>query len=109
MMPGMDPRLVKQAMKKLGVKQEEIEASEVVIKCSDKNIIIRNPEVLKVNMMGQESFQISGEIYEVSPSDNSESDIQIIMGQTSCSREEAEKALKDANGDLAKAILELNS
>ena len=57
-MPGMDPRLVKQAMKKLGVKQEEIEASEVVIKCSDKNIIIRNPEVLKVNMMGQETFQV---------------------------------------------------
>jgi len=30
-------------MKKMGMKQEDIDASEVIIKCSDKEIIIRKP------------------------------------------------------------------
>ena len=103
-MPGLDPRLVKQAMKKLGVKQEEIDASEVVIKCHDKNIVIKNPEVLKVNMAGNESFQISGDVEEES---SDEKDVEMIMEQTSCSKEEAEKALEESDGDIAGAILKL--
>jgi nascent polypeptide-associated complex subunit alpha len=105
MIPGMDPKMLKQAMKKLGMKQEEIDASEVIIKCSDKNIIIKNPEVLKVNMQGSENFQISGEISE----ENNEEDLKMIMEQSSASKEDAEKALDEANGDIAEAILKLNS
>ena len=101
----MDPKMLKQAMKKLGMKQEEIDASEVIIKCSDKNIIIKNPEVLKVNMQGSENFQISGEISE----ENNEEDLKMIMEQSSASKEDAEKALDEANGDIAEAILKLNS
>jgi len=101
----MDPKLVKQAMKKMGLKQEEIPATEVIIKTQDKNYIIHNPNVTKVEMMGEESFQITGQIEEYIPI-NTE-DIQTVMDQTSCSKEEALSALKKTNGDIAEAILEL--
>ena len=45
MIPGMNPKDVQRAMKKLGIKQEEIEANEVIIKTNDKEIVIQNPQV----------------------------------------------------------------
>ena len=48
----MNPQMVKQAMKKLGIRQEEIEASRVIIQTKEKNIIILNPSVTKINMQG---------------------------------------------------------
>lgn len=102
MFPGMNKKAVEQAMKKMGVKQEEIEAREVIIKTNDKTLVIRNPSVVKVNMMGQESLQITGEIEE----ENNEEDIKVIMEQASCSSEEAKKALEE-KGDIAGAILKL--
>lgn len=107
MFQGMDPRLVKQAMKKMGMKQDDIPAIEVIIKTSDKQIIIRNPNVQKVTMMGEESFQITGDYEETS--NISDEDIQTVMDQTSCSKEEAKKALEKTQGDLAQAILNLQS
>lgn len=101
----MDPRLVQQAMKKMGMKQEPIAATEVIIKTEGKEIIIRNPTVSKVMMMGEESFQISGEIEEHTPI--KEDDIKTVMEQASCSEKDAQKALEDAHGDLAEAILGL--
>tara|TARA_Y100000310_G_C20326011_1_gene643024 strand:- start:75 stop:398 length:324 start_codon:yes stop_codon:yes gene_type:complete len=105
MFPGMNPKAVKQAMKKMGIKQENIDAHEVIIKTSDKNIIIRNPSVQKVNMMGEDSFQISGQVSEESPIN--EDDINTVMEQASCSKEKALEALEKSNGDLAEAIMSL--
>ena len=110
MIPGMNPRKIQAMMKQLGVKQEEIDASEVIIKCADRELVIRNPNVQKINMMGQESFQISGEVSEESLSsepDISEEDIKTVAEQTGKTEEEAEKAIKEAKGDLAAAILSL--
>ena len=94
-------------MKSLGMKQEEIEASEVIIKCPDKELVIRNPSVQKVNMMGQESLQISGDIEEKSIESFSEEDIKMVSEQTECSEEEARESLEKNEGDIAKSILEL--
>jgi len=95
-------------MKQLGVKQEEIEAKEVVIKCADKELIIKNPSVQKVNMMGQESLQVTGSIEERSLETFSEDDVKIVIEQTSCDEKKARKILEKNNGDIAKTILELN-
>ena len=38
MFPGMNKKAIEQAMKKLGVKQEEIEATEVIIKTTGKDL-----------------------------------------------------------------------
>ena len=110
MIPGIDPKMMKQAMKRMGIKQQDIDAKQVIIRTSTKNIIINNPAVAKVNMMGQESFQISGEVSEESLSsepDISEEDIRTVAEQTGKTEEEAEKAIKEAKGDLAAAILSL--
>jgi len=55
---------MQQMMRQMGIQQQEINATEVIIKTADKEFIITNPSVAKVNMMGQETFQISGEITE---------------------------------------------
>ena len=64
MFPGMNPKAMEQAMKKMGIAQQPVEAQEVVIRCADRDIIISNPDVVKVNMMGQMTFQISGTAVE---------------------------------------------
>lgn len=110
MFPGINPRQMQQAMKKMGIQQTEIPATEVIIKTEDKEIIISNPSVQKVNMMGQESFQISGNVEErelSSQPEISEDDIKTVMDQTGSDSETARKALEEANGDLAEAILKL--
>ena len=99
-----------QAMRKMGIQQVEIEATEVIIKCPDKQIIINNPQVSKVNMMGQETFQIVGQPEEQplsSEPDINEDDIQTVMDQTGTSKEKAKDSIEKNEGDLAKAILDL--
>ncbi len=107
MFPNINPRQMQKAMKRMGIKQEEIEATEVIIKTSDKELIIRNPHVAKVNMMGQESFQISGDVEERELKIYNEDDIKTVIDQAGCSEEEAKKALDETKGDLAEAILKL--
>jgi len=107
-MPGMDPRMMKQAMKRMGIKQDEIDAIQVVIRTPEKDLVIDNPQVVKINMMGQNSFQVSGEVKEVARTTEvhvSEDDIKTVMEQTGCSEDEAKDAIKEAEGDLAEAIL----
>lgn len=109
MIPKMNPRQMEKMMRQMGIKNENIEADEVIIRCADKEIIISNPNVQKVNMMGQDSYQISGEISERNIDEDApkftDDDIQMVMDQTNCSKNEAEDALKETTGDIAEAIL----
>jgi len=100
-------------MKQLGIKQEEIDATRVIIEKEDGKIIIDNPSVLKVNMQGQETFQISGEIREEESqgeeeTETNEKDIEMIMEKTGKSKEEVALALEKNEGDIASTILELS-
>jgi len=110
MFPGMNSRKAAQMMKKMGIQQVEIPAIEVIIKTPEKEIIITDPQVSKVNMMGQETFQIIGNINErqlsTKPEINQE-DVKTVMEQADVTEEEAKKAIEDSEGDLAKAILSL--
>jgi nascent polypeptide-associated complex subunit alpha len=111
MFPGMNPKQMQQAMKQLGIKQEEIDAIEVIIRCQDKEIVISNPSVQKIKMQGQESFQISGETSERSLSSSPEitdEDIETVMAQSGCTREEAIEAIEECDGDLAEAVIKLS-
>ncbi len=103
MLPGINQKQIESVMKRMGIKQDNVDADEVIIKSSGKNIVIRNPSVVKVNMHGSLSFQISGEVSE----EFNEDDIKTVMEQGKCSREKAVKALNENNGDLAEAILSL--
>ncbi len=112
MLPGLNPRKMQQMMKQLGIQQVDIPATEVIIRTPEKEFVITSPSVAKVNMMGQETFQISGHVEERPLSKSSEAtlsqeDIATVMEQAGVSAEEAQKALEEAQGDLAAAILAL--
>jgi len=88
---------------------------EVIIKTAEKQIIIEQPEVSILDMQGQKIFQVvGGEITETTEKTSSVSvtpkeDIKLVADQTGKSLEEAKSALKECDGDLAKAILLLQS
>lgn len=108
MFGGIDPKKISGMMKKMGINQEEINATRVIIEKEDGKLIIENPNVVKISMQGQDSFQITGEVREESNErKNREQDIQTIIEKTGASREKAEKALSET-GDLAEAILSLS-
>ncbi len=95
-------------MKQMGMAQEEISASKVIIEQTDGNkTIINNPSVVKIKMQGQETFQISGDINEETGEKFSEEDVQTIVEKTNCTEDQAKQALEET-GDLAEAILKLS-
>lgn len=123
MMPGMrgvNPRQMKQAMKRLGITTEELKGvEEVIIRTQTKEYVLTEAAVTLMDMQGQKTFQVVGEAIvrdrqgseATKPAEPAvpEEDIQLVMGQTGCDRERAIKALKDAGGQPAEAILGIMS
>ncbi len=106
MFPGLNPKKMQAVMKQMGISQEEIPASRVIIEKTDNSkMIIENPSVTRVSMQGQESFQIAGEVIE--ESSFSEEDIKTIMEKTGCTEKQAKETLEET-GDLAEAIMKLS-
>ncbi len=106
-MGKIDPRKMQAMMKQMGINQEEIEASRVIIETSDKKIIIENPSIQKIKMQGQTSFQISGDISEEENAAFSASDIELVMQKTGKTEDEVVAAL-ESTGDIAEAIIKLS-
>ncbi|WP_173391315.1 nascent polypeptide-associated complex protein [Thermococcus paralvinellae] len=107
-MKGMNPKQMKKMMKQLGIKMEELEGvKEVIIRFENKEIIISEPIVTVIEAMGEKSYQIVGkeEVREIL--NIPEEDIKLVMEQTGVDYETAKKALEEAKGDLAEAILKL--
>jgi nascent polypeptide-associated complex subunit alpha len=102
MLPGMDMKKLKRMMKDM----EQIPAERVIIE-GPKKIVIENPQVVKINLMGQETFQIVGEAHEVEEKPYTDEDVKMIMEQTGRSEEEIVKVLEKNEGDIAKTIIEL--
>jgi len=104
----MNKKQVEQAMKKLGIQEQPVDATAVIIRTPSEDIIIRNPSVSKVNMMGTWTYSISGD-EEHRPlkqePEFSDEDVSTVMQQAGCSKEEAIGALKKHGGDLAAAII----
>lgn len=106
MFPGkMNPRKINQMMKMLGVKTEEVEAKKVIIEQENGKIVIEEPQITLMTVQGQKTYTVVGK--EKKEETASEEDIGIVMQKTGCKKKEAEKALKESNGDIAEAILKL--
>jgi len=109
MFGGLDPKKMQAVMKQMGIKQEEIDTAKVIIEKTDNSRIIIEPaSVVKINMQGQESFQISGNVKEEAGEAFSEEDIKTVIEKTGKSEAEAKTALENSNGDLAEAIMSLS-
>lgn len=100
----------------MGMSMDSIpEVNQVIVKTANKDIIIDEPEVAMLNMQGQKIYQvIGGRVSEKTVVVEKklaipDEDIQLVAGQTGKSVEEAKKALEESGGDLAKAILLLQS
>jgi len=111
---GRGNRDTARMMEKMGVKMNELpEVSQVIIKTSTKDIVIDSPTVTMVTVQGQAMYQIAGgDAIETSqtstiPTSPPEADIQLVAQQTGKSLDESRKALIEASGDLARAILVL--
>ncbi len=105
MMPNINPAMMKKLMAQMNMK--EIPATQVIIK-GPKNYVINNPQVTRVNMMGQESYQISGEEEErplSSEPEISEDDVATVAEQAQVSEDEAREALEETKGDAPKQII----
>ncbi len=108
---GMNPAKMKQMMKQMGIDVKELkDVQEVVIKTADSDIIIENANVTIMKVQGSETYQIVGDVKEVTKElEISTEDIKLVMEQTGVSEEEARQALTNSNGDLAEAIVALSS
>lgn len=111
MLPGINSRQMKQAMKRLGIQQKDIDAIEVIIRTPTKDLVFKEPQVSVVNMMGQETYQVIGEPEELERKsfDISEDDIKTVIEQTGCDKETAKEMLEKNKGDIAKTIMELQN
>jgi len=103
-------------MQRMGMSMDAVQdVEQVIIKTSSKEITIEQPEVAILQMQGQKIFQVAGgKITEKIPEREaklavSEEDVKLVADQTGKSIEEARKALEECEGDLAKAILLLQS
>jgi len=107
---NVNPKQLKGMMKSMGISQEEIDAEEVIIKTAEKNIVIKPADVVKIEMQGQETFQISGEIHEEEIDESIEidkDDIKTVVEKTGCSEKLAREYLEKNEGDIIKTIKEL--
>jgi nascent polypeptide-associated complex subunit alpha len=105
-------------MQRMGMSMDGVEdVEEVIVRTPSKDIVIEKPEVAILNMHGQRIYQVVGgtvterapELAGASKPAVSEEDARLVADQTGKSVEEAKKALIECEGDLAKAILLLQS
>ncbi|WP_457752395.1 nascent polypeptide-associated complex protein [Thermococcus sp.] len=108
-MMGMNPRQMKKLMRQMGIKMEEMDGvKEVVIRLENKEIVLKDPVITIITAQGEKSYQIVPGSEEVRAIVNiSEEDIKLVMEQTGVDYETARKALIEADGDLAEAILKI--
>ena len=111
----MNPREAKRMMQRMGLNMNAVEdVEEVIIRTGSKEIVIKEPEVSILEVQGQKMFQVAGgqvteKAAERKTTTIGEEDVRLVADQTGKSLEKARKALEESGGDLAKAILLLQS
>ena len=117
----MNPREQKRMMQRMGMNMDTVaDVQQVIIRTAGKDIVIDEPEVAILQVQGQKMYQvIGGQVSEQAPSQRqtanvaqptfSEEDVRLVADQTGNILEKAKDALEECQGDLAKAILLLQS
>jgi nascent polypeptide-associated complex subunit alpha len=113
----MSPRQARRMMERMGLSMGGMpDVNEVIIRTNTKEIVLEDPEVAVLDMQGQKIFQVTGgkvterELEEPEKKITiPDEDVRLVADQTGKSVEEAQRALEETEGDLAKAILLLQS
>ena len=107
-------RELRRMLKRYGVEVEELQGvKEVTISAEDYEIVIRDPQVAILNLGQQKVVQIlcsslervRRETREAPGPAVAEEDVEFVVEQTGVSREEAARAIAEAGGDVARAIM----
>lgn len=110
----LSPRDAKRMMQRMGLNMGQIpDVQEVIVRTATKEIVVENPEVAVLDMHGQKIFQVTGERIVERAIEKKvtipEEDIRLVADQTGKNIDEAKRALEETHGDLAKAILLLQT
>ncbi|MCG2879959.1 MAG: nascent polypeptide-associated complex protein [Vulcanisaeta sp.] len=135
---ALNPRDVKRLLKRLGITDLNLEevngVTKVVIYLGDGSTIeVDKPVVTRIRFQGLSIYQVQASdsnirinkpqiitapqprsliiqpTQQAGAYEPSEDDVKLVMEQTGCSREEAVNALRETNGDIAEAILRIQS
>lgn len=109
MIPGMNPRKMKQMMKQLGMDVRSVEdVQEIVITTPQGRYVFDQAEVAIMKMQGVTTWQITGEPrFEEGETPIPEEDVRLVAEQAGVSVERAKQALEGSKGDIADAIMTL--
>ena len=121
---GINPKQLQKQMRAMGIDVQDIEdVKQVIIRTATKEIVFNDAQVTVMDARGMKSYQVVGTPEErpiqqapigaqspeapQGPVEIPDADIMLVAQQASVSRDVAKKALEDAKGDLAEAIMKL--
>ncbi len=112
-------------MKQMGMNMNELgDIKRVILQGDNKEIVIEGPQVTSINVQGTKMYQIAGgreterkiqvtgdleTAPEKEPLVLPEEDILLVAQQANVSMEKAKAALENSDGDLAQAIIKLQT
>jgi nascent polypeptide-associated complex subunit alpha len=110
-------------MKQMGMNMNEHgDINRVILQGNDREIVIEGPQVTSINVQGTKMYQIAGgreiEMKQKPVHDSKEEgeilvipeeDILLVAQQANVSIEVAKRTLKECDGDLAQAIIKLQT
>ncbi|UCH89544.1 MAG: nascent polypeptide-associated complex protein [Thermoplasmata archaeon] len=111
---GMNPRQMKQMMRKMGMTIDEVsDVEEILIKTATQDYVFKDAEVTIIDIQGQQTFQIVG-TPEIVAKESEEGgsvvpqeDVELVAAQANVSLEDARQALEECGGNPAEAIVKL--
>jgi nascent polypeptide-associated complex subunit alpha len=122
----MDSRRARRMMKQMGMNMNELgDIKRVILQGDNKEIVIEGPSVTSINVQGTKMYQVAGGreterkiqasgATEAAPVEEEplvlpEEDILLVAQQANVSMEKARAALENSDGDLAQAIIKLQT
>ena len=113
-------------MKQMGMNMDELgDIKRVILQGDNKEVVIEGPQVTSINVQGTKMYQVAGGreterkiqaegAVEVAPVEEEplvlpEEDILLVAQQANVSIEKARAALENSDGDLAQAIIKLQT
>lgn len=127
-MAKFDSRNARRMMQRMGMQMQEYgNVTRVILQSPGKEIIIDQPAVTSINVQGQKIFQITGgkvtertaqsgvaasgaaPVVEKPAIQVPEEDVLLVAQQAKVSMEKAKETLIKCEGDLARAILMLQT
>ena len=126
-MAKFDSRNARRMMQRMGMQMQEFNGvTRVIIQSPGKDIVIEQPTVTSINVQGQKMYQITGgKVSERAPQavvvagampiaekpvvQVPEEDVLLVAQQAKVSMDKARETLAKCDGDLARAILMLQT